>query len=142
MTNKYPTAPWLRRGGFTLLELLIVLVILGIIAGLAFPVLSANVEKSKAQEAYTMLGTIKEAMVKFYQTTGNSSYVGGDSFTALGITNPASTAANGGQAAKFTYTFGVPTSVSWTATATSSPAGKGTVVINQTGTITPTGSYV
>lgn len=55
-----------RSKGFTLLELLIVLVILGIIAGLYFPVYLQTVDKFKAQEAYTALGSIRAAMTRYY----------------------------------------------------------------------------
>lgn len=39
------------KKGFTLLELMIVLIALGMVAGLMFPVLTAQVERNRAQEA-------------------------------------------------------------------------------------------
>lgn len=93
-----------NKKGFTLLEILIVLVILGVVAGLMFPVLAAQVERSRAQEAYTALGTVREAAIKFYQTrTDNdpNSY-GSMSFARLGY-DPNVGAA--GQTPLFTYNF-------------------------------------
>ena len=140
-----------NKKGFTLLELLIVLVIIGVIAGLMFPVLTSQIEKSRAQEAVTALGTVKEKMAQYYNTNG--SYVG----AILGVTgtgnigfNPNTTA--GGQTAQFSYvlsnvqatTGAAPT---WTCTATASPLGRGgstaadTIVITENGDVARNGLY-
>lgn len=63
-----------RRSGFTLLEILIVLVILGIIAGLAVPNLQAPIERGRAVEAYRNLDRVRQAMHRYH--TKFDTYVG------------------------------------------------------------------
>ena len=98
--------PTKNNKGFTLLELLIVLVVIGVIAGLMFPVLTANIEKGRGQEAAVALGTVKEAMVKYWQTTGNSSYAGAtlDSTATQSWIGFDPNASAAGQSPLFTYT--------------------------------------
>ncbi len=97
----------INRGsrGFTLLELLIVLTIIGVLAGLMFPVMAQQVEKSRAQEAVTALGTVKEALVKWNQISGNGVYTGASLASSDGSSwigyDPNATA--GGQVPLFTY---------------------------------------
>ncbi len=129
-----------NKKGFTLIELLIVLVIIGVVAGLMFPVLAAQVEKSRAQEALTALGTVKEAMVKYQQTTGNNSYVGA-TFANIGF-DPNVGAA--GQVPLFSYVIGGLGANTFTCTAQREPAAANvgnTVQINQLGTVTRNGVY-
>ena len=60
---KTPPMPATRmrsgEGGFTLVELMIVTVILGILAAIAIIIFRKYVQKSKTAEAYTMLGDIR-----------------------------------------------------------------------------------
>ena len=88
-----------NRKGFTLLEILIVIVILGVVAGLAIPVFTANIEKSKAQEAMAALGAVKNAMVAYHGQQSTPSYTGA-TFAKIGY-DPNTVA--GGQAKSFTY---------------------------------------
>ncbi len=62
------------RWGFTLLELLIVLVILSVLAGLALPSYAANVERVRAIEAVRHLISTKGSMQRYY--TENGVYTG------------------------------------------------------------------
>ena len=129
-----------NKKGFTLIELLIVLVVIGVTAGLMFPVLTAQVEKSRAQEALTALGTVKEAMVKYHQTTGNNSYVGA-TFVNIGF-DPNVGAA--GQVPLFSYTFTNLGVATFTCTAQRLPAATNagnTVVINHVGNVARNGVY-
>lgn len=59
------------RRGFTLLEVLIVIIILGVIAGIAVPIYSIQVEKARAQEAIQMLGAIRDSMLRSFATRGS-----------------------------------------------------------------------
>ncbi len=51
-----------QRGGFTLLELLVVIIIVGVLASVAMPALSRNIERSRAVEALNAIGIIKRAV--------------------------------------------------------------------------------
>ena len=129
-----------NKKGFTLLEILIVLVVLGVVAGLMFPVLTAQVEKSRAQEAVTALGTVKEAMVTYYQGAGNNSYVGA-TFANIGFDPDTAVA---GQVPLFTYSLSNLAAATFTCTAQRLPAATNagnTVTINQAGTVTRNGAY-
>ncbi|MFH0839147.1 MAG: prepilin-type N-terminal cleavage/methylation domain-containing protein, partial [Candidatus Omnitrophota bacterium] len=49
------------KRGFTLLEVLMVVIIIGVLATLAIPQYTKTVEKARAAEAYSNLGTIRKA---------------------------------------------------------------------------------
>jgi type IV pilus assembly protein PilA len=51
--------------GFTLIELMIVVAIIGVLAGIAIPMYRNNVNKSKLQEAVDTLGAIKDEVCNF-----------------------------------------------------------------------------
>ena len=137
-----------NKKGFTLLELLIVLTIIGVIAGLMFPVMAAQVERSRAQEAITALGTLKEGLVRYHQTVGAAAnggvgtYVGAN-FANIGY-NPNNNAA--GQVPLFSYVIDAATLAQdvFLITAQREPAaanGGNTVTINQAGVVTRNGVY-
>ncbi len=50
-----------RRGGFTLLELLVVVIVVAILAGIALPNFTKAIEKAKVQEAQGVLNTLFQA---------------------------------------------------------------------------------
>ncbi len=58
---------WKVKKGFTLLELLVVVIIVGILASIAIPQYVKITEKSRASEARSILGTIRTAEAAFFQ---------------------------------------------------------------------------
>lgn len=68
----------LRRGaqrqqrGFTLVELLLVLVILALIAGLVLPSIIGQAEGAKAKSASSQISRLSMAVETFYLDTGNT----------------------------------------------------------------------
>ena len=58
------------RRGFTLIELIIVVVIIGILALIAIPRYFANVAKAQKSQAYTTLDVIRQALLGYYAVYG------------------------------------------------------------------------
>ncbi len=59
-----------KERGFTLLELLIVVIILGVLAGLAIPQYTKTVERAKQNEAIHWLGVVRESELRYQQQEG------------------------------------------------------------------------
>jgi prepilin-type N-terminal cleavage/methylation domain-containing protein len=51
-----------RQRGFTLIEVMIVIMTIGVLASAATPILTNSIEKAKASEATAALGSIRRAM--------------------------------------------------------------------------------
>jgi len=56
----------ITRSGFTLVELAVVIVIIGVLAAFAVPRFRASVERSKAAEAFNYLSSIQAAMERYH----------------------------------------------------------------------------
>lgn len=56
--------------GFTLIELLVVVLIIGILSAVALPQYTKAVEKSRATEAITLLGSLANAEDIYKMSTG------------------------------------------------------------------------
>lgn len=50
-----------KKGGFTLVELMVVIIIVGVLAAAAVPIYSAFVKKARVSEAKASIGTIRAA---------------------------------------------------------------------------------
>ena len=60
----------MKKNGFTLIELIIVVIIIGILAAIAAPMMSGMQNKAIAAEAIAALGTIRTAMQQYYAEHG------------------------------------------------------------------------
>ncbi|MFH1479613.1 MAG: prepilin-type N-terminal cleavage/methylation domain-containing protein [Candidatus Omnitrophota bacterium] len=60
----------MSKKGFTLLELLVVVIIIGILASMVGPQYSKAVEKSRWAEAVTNIGTLRGAVDRHWYETG------------------------------------------------------------------------
>ena len=105
----------LRRNqrGFTLVELMIVVIIVGILAAVAIPMYQGATERAKASEAVAALGTVRGAMRVYYAEHGtyvNANFVNGGAVTAGGILSVIDTDLAGRYFSTECYTFdGAPT---------------------------------
>ncbi len=130
-----------NKKGFTLLEILIVLVIVAVLAGLAIPSYQGAVEKSRSQEALASLGAVRASMTRYFAL--NNTYVGA-TFTCATPLDFNPNIAAGGQTLNFTYALSNLGAATFTVTATrvgGGAAAGSTVVVDQAGTVTRTGSY-
>jgi prepilin-type N-terminal cleavage/methylation domain-containing protein len=59
-----------RESGFTLVELAVVIVIIGVLAAFGVPRFKVAVEKSKAAEAFTYLGSVRSSQERYFTQAG------------------------------------------------------------------------
>ena len=60
-----------KQSGFTMVELLVVLVIIGILAAVATPIFLGNTQKAKASEAVATMSLIRQAQRDFFINNNN-----------------------------------------------------------------------
>ena len=88
----------IAKRSFTLLELIIVVIIIGILAAIAAPMYQNFTEKARAADAINTLGALKTAELVYY--VGNNHFLlsvggnGSNSFNDLGVENPTNTTWN------------------------------------------------
>jgi type IV pilus assembly protein PilA len=71
------------RKGFTLVELAVVIVIIGVLAAFGVPQFLKSVERSKAAEAFNYLSAVRSAQERYLAKQGQ--YAGSNGSTALDI---------------------------------------------------------
>ena len=60
----------MKQLGFTLIELMFVVAIIGILAAIAIPAYKDYVTRSKLTEAFVMVSEVKSTVNEFYKATG------------------------------------------------------------------------
>jgi prepilin-type N-terminal cleavage/methylation domain-containing protein len=73
-----------RKKGFTLLELLMVVIIIAILASIALPQFIRAAEKSRAAEAFSTLGAVRSAEIRYAAQNLGNNYT--KVFTELDVT--------------------------------------------------------
>ncbi len=61
-----------RRKGFTLIELMVVILIVSILAGVAIPLMQGRIDSAKWSEANATAGTIRTAVRAYYAEHGTA----------------------------------------------------------------------
>ena len=106
-----------NQRGFTLVELMIVVIIVGILAAVAIPMYQGATERAKASEAVAALGTIRGAMRVYYAEHGtyvNAAFTDDSVVTSSGILDVSTTDMLGRYFSAPCYTFdGVPTATTF-----------------------------
>ena len=79
----------MKQKGFTLIELMIVIAIIGILAAVAIPQYNKYTARVQVAEAFMLMAPVKTALILYYQTTGGFPTMAGinDRHDALGIAN-------------------------------------------------------
>ena len=100
-----------RQSGFTLIELMIVVVVVAILSAIALPAYSDYVIRSRLTEVYSALASAQSSAEQFW--SNNRSYVGFNAAPGFPANN-----------ANFTYNLSNQTASTYTITATSVATGK------------------
>ena len=111
------------RKGFTLIELIIVVIIVGVLASIALPQYTAFVERARSTEAINTMGAVKKAQEAFRMENVNANYATNATFNTggLGIT---------------------PSTNSWTYGITTADATRFIIQANRVGGVNDTGTII
>lgn len=95
---------WRSTTGFTLIELMIVVAIIGILAAIAVPVYINYIARAKVSEGLALAGPVKTAVTEYYSTHGRLPDIEGNNWTqvleALSLPNSSESGAASGKYVK------------------------------------------
>ena len=101
------------KKGFTLIEMLVVVLIIGVLAAIAVPQYEASIEKSRVAEALVMMKSISDAEQRYFQANPNDTTVTKQSQIAdvdlkggCWVVGKATTGASSYRTRSFTYDLG------------------------------------
>ena len=77
----------MNKRGFTLIELIVVIVIIGVLAAIAAPMMQGNVARAKKSEAVAALGAIRTAERCYYVDSGGYVAVASTGWGSTGSLN-------------------------------------------------------
>jgi type IV pilus assembly protein PilE len=123
--------------GFTLVELMVTVMIVGILASVAYPAYRSHIVKTHRNAAKACLSQYAQFMERFYTT--NLTYVGADPSTLACTTD-------GNMSQRYTFSPGTPTASTYTVSATpvgsqlSSDTKCGTLSVTQSGSRSASGT--
>ena len=63
------------KKGFTLTEVLVTVIIIGVLAAIAYPVFSKSIMKARATEAVNLLEIVKNKQIHYYANSTNGTYI-------------------------------------------------------------------
>ena len=95
-----------QNKAFTLFEIIIVLIILGILAGISIPALFSQIQRQRGQEAVNTLSIIRSAMETCGTANNYDFYTYCGTFDNIDISDPSYNASTN-SGAKFTYSITV-----------------------------------
>ncbi len=99
-----------NKSGFTLLEIIIVIIIVGVLASLALPRFFATVEFSKSTEALNAMSAVRGSLERCYLASAGT-YVG-CTIASLDVADPGTS-----PGARFTYAISGPSATGYVITA-------------------------
>jgi prepilin-type N-terminal cleavage/methylation domain-containing protein len=121
----------MTRKGFTLIELMVVILIVGILAAASIPLMRGRVDSAKWSEANATAGTVRSAVRVYFAETGNSAAIIGK------LSDATIQSALGFSTTDLTGTYFVPADYEITAV---DATGKATVVVTGSKADAPSGS--
>jgi prepilin-type N-terminal cleavage/methylation domain-containing protein len=125
------------KKGFTLVELMVVVLIVAILAAVAIPILRGRIDAAKWAEGKAMMGTIATAIRAYHAEVGPTgtapTAIVGSGNTELGFLASDLTGTYF-DSSDFSLTVSSMDPLTYTITATNSDLNPGTVTLNQAGT--------